>query len=129
MDLTSVKQGKETWLQPSGELQNKTRQDMAILDNWELYWSINWCWSAGGLSPRPSPFITLNHPILRCPVCTAACCNAAMFALLHAATLPGLIAACCNAARSALLHCCNAETWQHYWSLLLCCRIQAMTIT
>ncbi len=26
----------------------------------------NGCWSAGGLSPRPFPFITLNHPILRC---------------------------------------------------------------
>jgi hypothetical protein len=48
-----------------------TRQDMTILKNWELYWSINWCWSAEGLSPRSSPFITLNHPILRCRDVTA----------------------------------------------------------
>jgi hypothetical protein len=33
MDQTSVRQGKETWLQPSGELQDKTRQDMTILEN------------------------------------------------------------------------------------------------
>jgi len=31
-----------------------TRQD-------KLYWSINRCWSAEGLFPRLSPFITLNH--------------------------------------------------------------------
>jgi hypothetical protein len=35
MDRTSVKQGKETWLQPSGELQDKTRQDKI----WQ-YWRI-----------------------------------------------------------------------------------------
>jgi hypothetical protein len=33
MDWTSVRQCKETWLQPSGELQDKTRQDMTILEN------------------------------------------------------------------------------------------------
>ncbi len=33
MDRTSVRQGKKTWLQPSGELQDKTKQDMTILEN------------------------------------------------------------------------------------------------
>ncbi len=33
MDWTSVRQGKETWLQPSGEIQDKTRQDRTILED------------------------------------------------------------------------------------------------
>jgi len=33
MDRTSAKQGKETWLQPSGEIQDKTRQDRIILED------------------------------------------------------------------------------------------------
>jgi hypothetical protein len=37
MDWTSVRQGKETWLQPSRELQDKTKQDRTILENSELY--------------------------------------------------------------------------------------------
>jgi hypothetical protein len=119
MDRTSVRQGKEAWLQPSGELQDKATQDMTILKNWELYWSINWCWSAGRLSRRPSPFITLNHPILRCRDMAALqyCCNAAKSTLLHAAmlpglhaTLPGLSVTCYNTTRSALLH---AATLRH----------------
>jgi hypothetical protein len=80
------------------------------------------CWRAvpqtiSFYNPEPS---YLEMPSLhccmmqRCQVCTAACCNTARSALLHAIMLPSL-------------HCCNAETWQHYWSLLLCCRIQAMT--
>jgi hypothetical protein len=60
--------------------------------------------------------LTLRHGsteslLQRCQVCIAA--------LLH----------CCNAARFALLQCCNAKTWQHYYALLLCCRIQAMTLS
>ncbi len=33
MDRTRAKQGKEAWLQPSGEIQDKTRQDRAILED------------------------------------------------------------------------------------------------
>jgi hypothetical protein len=33
MDRTSVRQGKETWLQPSKEIQDKTRQDRTILED------------------------------------------------------------------------------------------------
>jgi hypothetical protein len=33
MDWTRARQGKETWLQPSGEIQDKTRQDRTILED------------------------------------------------------------------------------------------------
>ncbi len=32
MDRTRAKQGKEAWLQPNGEIQDKTRQDKAIVE-------------------------------------------------------------------------------------------------
>jgi hypothetical protein len=33
MDRTRAKQGKEAWLQPIGEIQDKTKQDRAILED------------------------------------------------------------------------------------------------
>jgi hypothetical protein len=146
MDRTNVKQGKETWLQPSGELQDKTRQDKTRYGNTGelralfIHQLVLVCWKVvpqtiSFYNPEPS---YLEMPSLhccmlqRCQVCTAACCNAARSALLHAATLPGLhccmlqrcqvcTAACCNTARSALLHvamlpglhCCTFATLRH----------------
>jgi hypothetical protein len=97
------------------------------------------CWRAvpqtiSFYNPEPSylEMSSLHCCMLqRCQVCTVACCNTARSALLHAAMLPGLyycMLQCCQVCTAALLQRCNAETWQHYWSLLLCCRIQAMTL-
>jgi hypothetical protein len=33
MDRTKAKQGKETWLQPSREIQDETRQDRTTLED------------------------------------------------------------------------------------------------
>ncbi len=92
-----------------------TRQDKTRYDNIGelrvllIHQLVLVCWS---LFPRPSPFITLNHPILRCRdvVALQHCCNAARSALLHAVKLLGL-------------QCYMLQHLQHYQSLLLCCRI------
>jgi hypothetical protein len=111
-----------------------TRQDKTRYDNIRelrallIHQLVLVCWRAvpqtiSFYNPEPSYLEMPRHGctavlLQRCQVYIAACYNTAR-------------SQCCmlQHCQVCTVACCNTKTWQHYWSLLLCCRIQAMTLS